>query len=262
MSTDNERPSLQLVALFTSKNGDMGRREALRRLTCGAAVAATGIPALVAAAADPEGTYVPKSCTRPSNLDPRSDLTLPALDPINDIKTVLNMSIAFIPVFGSSINLLINLFWPTSQQDLWSQIKDQVLAAIDQQAEEDAVNALQNTIDGFKTVLASYAFIVKTYNGNPSASGLAAVIGKAGDVESAFEVGAPAFMNPSNAAWQGDFLPLFAQMANLHLVFLRDILWHGKALGFDAISMAGFSTTTTRSISSIAITWMPWRPAR
>ncbi|MBS0583215.1 MAG: hypothetical protein JSS42_08955 [Proteobacteria bacterium] len=222
----------------------MGRREALRRLTHGAAAVAAGIPALVAATeAGPDGTYVPKpsaNCPRLSNLNPRSDLTLPALDPINDIKTVLNIGISFIPMFGSGINLLINLFWPTSQQDLWSQIKEQVLAAIDQQAEKDAVNGLKNTIDGFKTVLASYAFLVKTYNDKPSTSGLADVIAKAGDVESAFELGAPAFMNPSNQAWQGDFLPLFVQMANLHLVFLRDILWHGRKIGFDDTSMQGF----------------------
>lgn len=130
-----------------------------------------------------------------------------------------------IPVVGSILGALASIFWPQSQVDVWSEIKDQVQQLIDQQISQDTYDRVQAMLGsaeqgtGLIGVVNNYLGSVSTSNNNGQ------------DPKETWTSANEQFVAASSAfEQQGSellLLPLFAQMANLHLSLLRDGVLNG-----------------------------------
>ena len=53
-----------------------------------------------------------------------------------------------IPVVGSFLSALLQIFWPKSGEDIWSEIKSQVEQLINQRFDQDTYEKVQASLPG------------------------------------------------------------------------------------------------------------------
>lgn len=231
----------------------VGRREVLRHLSAGALLPLAATLPLAASAQQfpvyppaPETMPpFPSACVRPGLVDGLSaasaGVTFPFEDPLNDLKTVFDFGLNLIPGVGGALAAVFDLFFPEmSGPNLWDQIKQKIEAMIDQAIEESAIKAMQIALRGSEAPSASPgglqgllgAFVRDIGNYQP---GDTLLDSEAIDIRSTFidQVG---FFQP--AGWEQQTLPLFTQFANLHLLFLREVIRHGAKYGVSQNTIA------------------------
>ncbi|KAB2896819.1 MAG: hypothetical protein F9K31_12840 [Dokdonella sp.] len=236
---------------------DPGRRELLRGLVAGTLAGASGLalsgPARAVDVYPPLPGMLeamPGSC-RASGM--RLDTTLPVLDPLNDIKALFDIGVTLIPGIGGPLRILLDLFWPSDQPDITEVIMQRVHALIDTAIRDVVLDDLSDRIGhagsasqpptGLCGALQVYAGHVQDYIENPTADTRDTLKNAAMDLHQTFVSQAGQFA-PATAPfddWQQQVLPWFAQFANLHLLFLRDLVWHGAATGVDGKPGYGFA---------------------
>lgn len=141
------------------------------------------------------------------------------------IRTLVLGALKQIPKAGALVSGLIGFLWPEPGKDSWAQMRSRIEALINQrladfkyQEVKDWLNGLKNVLDGYTLALdasrnSSASYITEKYN--------AAV--------SHFEAASPHFKTKD---YEMLLLPLFAQMANMHLSLLRDGVLHGAEWGW------------------------------
>lgn len=164
-------------------------------------------------------------------------------------ETAIATGLNEIPVVGGILAGLLEIFWPQSQQDIWAEIKDKVEALIGQAISQEVYSRVESELgtadqnDGLVGVLNNFlGSISKT---NPNGQGAKDTWTSA---NTAFIAAASTFQQ---SGYEVLLLPLFAQLANLHLTLLRE----GVQLGFCADSelteqIALYSTYAEQQIQS------------
>jgi|GEM_PF-1502863 len=234
------------IAAAADLPADPGRREALRRFSASAMLPlAAALPFAASAQTTPVYPPAPETippfpsvCMRPGLVDGLSaasaGVTFPFEDPLNDLKTVFDIGLNLIPGIGGVLAAVFDLFFPAlSGPNLWDQIKQKIEAAINQAIEEEAIKAMQVALRGSEAPSASPGglqglvgtFVRDIGNYRP---GDTLLDGEAINIRSTFidQVG---FFQP--LGWEQQTLPLFVQFANLHLLFLREVIRHGANYG-------------------------------
>jgi len=236
----------------------LSRRDLLLRLGSGAAAAAMGIPALAAAASE-DGDGGSDACQAAAGTPPGTgdDLTLPASDPLNDIKAMFDVAFSFIPVFGGAISVVFDLLFPQSSVNLWQVLSTQINNLITERLQQSDLDKMQvwligsaasgATQGGIAAAIKNFLFLQQQYQENPDPQIQSTLISSADSIHQSFTTNV-GFFQP--AGYEDRSLPLFAQFANLHLLFLRDIVLNGKNIGFDTDLVAvyqGYLTGYTDS---------------
>jgi hypothetical protein len=138
----------------------------------------------------------------------------------NATEVTIATGLGEIPVVGSILSGLCKIFWPESQEDVWLEIREKVQALIGQAISKSIYDDVQTQLgtvqenDGLiGDVNLFLGTISKTDNNgqNPKDTWITA--------NTSFVTAAPFFQE---AGYEVLLLPLFAQMANLHLMLLRD----------------------------------------
>lgn len=224
---------------------DPGRRTLLRCLS-GGAVLAAGLPMLTRG--DDRGSPLRMPLPSQGRPDVGLDTTFPVLDPLNDIKAVLDAGVSMIPVVGGPLRIFMDLFWPSSQPELSALLLQRMQALVDTAIQTATLNGLADLLGhpagaagsgapatGLNGAYAIYLQLVDAYRQMPNNSNRNDVRLGALTLHTTFTTMAGSFAPASEAFpdWQQQVLPYFAQFANLHLVFLRDLVWHGAAIGVD-----------------------------
>ncbi len=238
----------------------IGRREVLRRLASGALLPLAALPLATAAQSVPVFPVAPNtiepffaSCRSTGASNAASlGTTLPVLDPFNDIKT-LDIGVVLIPGIGGALRIVMDLFWPSDQPDLTTLIMQRVQALVNSEIQATVLDNLANLIGhpagaagtpptGLNGAYGVYLGLVQAYGERPDASNRDDLRNGAITLHQTFTTMAGSFAPASEpfTDWQQQILPYFAQFANLHLTFLRDLLWHGAAIGVDGKPGYGF----------------------
>lgn len=141
------------------------------------------------------------------------------------IRSAVLAGLSKIPEAGGLISGLVGVLWPETGKDTWALMRERIEALINQKLSDfkyqdvkDWLAGLKNVIDGYTQALEasrnhSASYITEKYN--------AAI--------SHFDAGSPHF---TTRDYETLLLPLFAQMANMHLALLRDGVLHGTQWGW------------------------------
>ena len=145
---------------------------------------------------------------------------------INDWSNTAMVTIAsflgMVPEVGSLLNGLVYILWPSDQQDVWDQIKDQVQQLIDQDLTELIKNLENQTLQGLKNDIGDYEDAIATQDSSNISTNWRSA-------NQNFGLSIPQFQV---ADYEVALLPYFAQAVNLHLALLRDGVLHGKDWGW------------------------------
>lgn len=122
-----------------------------------------------------------------------------------------------IPVVGSILGGLVEIFWPESPVDVWAEIKSKVEALVGQAISTNNYDIVQEQLGGLSDLVNNYLDSVKNdedaHDNWDSANAQFIVTRKSCQ---GIDVGDEILL-----------LPLFAQMANMHLSLLRDGILKG-----------------------------------
>jgi hypothetical protein len=138
-------------------------------------------------------------------------------------ETVIVTGLDEIPGVGNILAGLVEIFWPGGEEDVWKEIFDKVKALVQQAITKDVYGRVQTKLgsasedSGLIGVLKSYIDAKNKTNGQ--------------DPKDTWISANETLINSSAAFEQQGYevllLPLFAQMANLHLTLLRDGAYAG-----------------------------------
>ncbi|KAF3933091.1 hypothetical protein ABW20_dc0109660 [Dactylellina cionopaga] len=149
---------------------------------------------------------------------PKVEGTLGEIDWNGAVEAIISGALGEIPYVGGILSGLLGVFWPQDDEDVWGEIEAQVEALINEkiaQSTYDRVAAVLGTASedtGMIGVLNNYLGAVNKTNGqDPFATWTSANTYFIGQASVFQQQGSEVLL-----------LPLFAQMANLHLNLLRD----------------------------------------
>ncbi len=136
----------------------------------------------------------------------------------NAAEVAIATGLGEIPGVGSILAGLVAIFWPESQEDIWAEIKDKVEAVVGKAIDSNVYTTVQEKLgtvqqqSGLIGVLDIYLTAVRT-NEHPG--------GRMRDADDVF-IKSSADFEAQGSGYEVMLLPLFAQMANMHLTLLRD----------------------------------------
>jgi hypothetical protein len=154
-------------------------------------------------------------------------------------RTVVLFGLGKIPEVGGIISGLLGALWPSSEVDVWAEIKDRVAEMISQKLSELQYKLVKENLSGLKTLLVSYRDAVEDRRANRSISELYT------STISHFEANKAHFMSEGQEV---PLLPLLAPMANMHLALLRDGVTCGTSWGWDDKDIAREATKLRNQI--------------
>ncbi|MTI30993.1 insecticidal delta-endotoxin Cry8Ea1 family protein [Xanthovirga aplysinae] len=133
-----------------------------------------------------------------------------------------------IPGVGFLVGGFVNALWPGTSTDPWDQIKDRVEALIDEKISEYNYNQVQLALDGIKNNMDEYLWAVQNSETPTYISEKYNIV--LGDILSNL----PHFQANDDRVL---LLPLFSQLANLHLSLLRDGAEFGLEWGWSDVEV-------------------------
>jgi hypothetical protein len=157
------------------------------------------------------------------------------------VRSIIVAGLSQTPYVGWLASTLTNALWPPSGENIWQEIEANVEALIGQQLSQYTQQQVTEDLTGLQNVLADYNTAVKDSAGNPSFISENFVTARG-----QFDAIRPHFMAAGNEVL---LLPLMAQMANLHLVLLRDGVQFGKSWGWNDQEVADTETQLKARIS-------------
>ncbi len=140
-----------------------------------------------------------------------------------ELKSVVVFGFSNIPVGGQVLGLLAGFLWPDEDPvDTWESIKDRTEALINSKLDAEAYERVRASLNGIKNNITNYVSHMKAKEQPDHMYGIYAAL------NDDFIQQVPSFQQPSH---KFILLPLFVQLANLHLLFLHDAYDHQKELG-------------------------------
>lgn len=155
----------------------------------------------------------------------------------NNAKLAITTSLQLVPDVGGFISAMVDIFWPSSGDNPWDQIKAQTEALIDQKIDSLSYSSVSDDLDGLKNVTAIYLNEIK----------------KKGDIHTNWTN-----LRDDFALYQPNFqqqgfelllLPIFAQYVNMYLSTLRDAVKFGTGWGMVDVDVQQAASDLTQKIS-------------
>ena len=138
-------------------------------------------------------------------------------------QTTVTNALFSVPEIGTVLSTLTSIFWPSSGEDVWGEIKDQVEAVMDEKISDLVYQDVQNSLQGLQNVMNNYLEVVD--------SGDNEVISERwNDAKADFAQQLPSFQA---SGYEVLLLPLFAQYVNLYQSLLRDGMTKGASWGWN-----------------------------
>ncbi|XP_066446205.1 uncharacterized protein [Eleutherodactylus coqui] len=158
-----------------------------------------------------------------------------------------------IPI-GKLISSLLSAFWPSSEEDIWSLIKDQVEGLIDQKILEFELQERNNEIRALQKTMQMYAE--------------AQIKEKGALMSSMIHACNELFYKLTQSTNSAQFIPLVVTHSTQHLLILKERLLHGKEM-YDEDNTAVWRTDLENQISSykdcmkdMYSKWVVWRNSK
>ncbi|MGH6762393.1 MAG: insecticidal delta-endotoxin Cry8Ea1 family protein [Phyllobacterium sp.] len=169
-------------------------------------------------------------------------LNTPSYGDINDdLRTIIATMLGEIPELGGILEGLAYLLWPDSGTDIWQQIEQDVEQLIDQKIDGEVYSRVQSALVGLQNAVNDYSAAIQDKSTSPAYRGE-----KYSSLETAFATSAPYFQE---SGYEVLLLPLFAQMANLHLSLLRDGVTYGQTFGWNDADVAEQAILLTDTVN-------------
>jgi len=163
------------------------------------------------------------------------DFTFGITDPMNVMKAAMAVGINAIPLVGGMLGALFELVWPNSAATIWDEIKENVAKMVSEAIENEMLRQRSLQLSGMRQVLADHLNRIDGYLESHSEIAHSRLVASVDTTGKLFKYNAELFKNDGSLALHTrcQLLPLYAQLANLHLVFLRDMAVNAVAYGFD-----------------------------
>ncbi len=146
----------------------------------------------------------------------------------NTAMNLIASTLGLIPEVGSLLSGLVYILWPSDQEDVWDEIKDQVQALVQQDLTQLVENLEVQTLQGLKGSIQDYQDALTTNDpSNISQNWTSAKLN--------FIQQMPQFQTQG---YEVALLPYYAQAVNLYLALLRDGVLHGKDWGWTDADVA------------------------
>ncbi len=139
------------------------------------------------------------------------------------LRGLISAGLSKVPEVGWLLSGITSIFWPTSQADIWSIIRDDVQAYVDQQLSQNTYDRLAAILSGLHRVCDDYTAAIDSQQSSD------VIREKWGTALGAFEAQEDQFQLPG---YQVLLLPFFAQMTNMYLSLLRDCVIFGVGWGY------------------------------
>lgn len=177
-------------------------------------------------------------------------LVFPITDPASVIKAAMAVGIEAIPVVGGILGAIFALIWPENGTSIWDQIKDNVTKLVHGAVEDEMLRRLNSDLNGMKAVAGDHLDRIEEYLALPSEYAHSRLLTSIDATHKKFKDKAELFKNDKSLSLKArcQMLPLYVQLANLHLVFLRDAAVNASAYGFDEHGAAIFLNDLHKSL--------------
>jgi hypothetical protein len=173
----------------------------------------------------------------------------PAPTDINDWSNTAMVTIAtalgLIPEVGSLLSGLVYILWPSDQEDVWDEIKDQVQALVQQDLTQLVESLEGQTLKGLKDSIQDYQDALTT--NDPSNISQNWTGAKLNFVQQMAQF--------QTQGYEVALLPYYAQAVNLYLALLRDGVLHGKEWGWTDADVA-VATKEMNQVIQDACQWV------
>ncbi|MBP1996063.1 insecticidal delta-endotoxin Cry8Ea1 family protein [Paenibacillus eucommiae] len=146
------------------------------------------------------------------------------MDYNNAALVIISTGLSQVPVAGFALSALVEIFWPSSQQDVWAEIEEKVEQLVNQKISELVYQQVEESLRGLHNNLNEYLWAVQ------NTSDKSYITQKFNIAQGHFIQELPHFQSKG---YELLLLPLFAQFANLHLSLLRDGVIYGANWGWD-----------------------------
>lgn len=167
----------------------------------------------------------------PTILEPPQHVLPVPSDIHNWSNTAMNLiasTLGMVPVVGALLSGLVNILWPSDQEDVWDQIKDQVQALVQQDLTQLVENLEAQTLNGLKGSIRDYQDAITTNDpSNISQNWTSAKLN--------FVQQLPQFQTKG---YEVALLPYYAQAINLYFALLRDGVSNGRDWGWTDADVA------------------------
>lgn len=161
-------------------------------------------------------------------------------DYLDDLKTIIQTLLAYVPEVGAVLSALVRIFWPFSGPDVWDQIRKKVEAMIDQKIDDAVFSLLKSELVGLGDAVRLYANAAATGDTDNLRMQFIAT-------NTVMTAASAKFRNPDFEWVLG---PLFAIFAQMHVALLRDCVLLGKGWGWSEATYESYVRTTGSTIQS------------
>lgn len=180
----------------------------------------------------------------PTTVEPPRQVR-PVPSDINDwSNTAMNLiasTLGMVPEVGSLLSGLVYILWPSDQENVWDEIKDQVQALVQQDLTQVVENLETQTLQGLKGSIQDYQDAITTNDStNISQNWTSAKLN--------FVQQLPQFQTQG---YEVALLPYYAQAVNLYLALLRDGVLHGKDWGWTDADVAVATKEMNEAIQDV-----------
>ena len=172
----------------------------------------------------------------------------------NDIQTTVTTALNEIPEVGNILAGLVDLFWPSSGENVWAEVEQEVEALIDQTLDQYTYTQVEQDLQGINNVVTDYLTTLHTSPTDPQ------LLTKWIAVNDQFLNAQPHFGNSLDPASKQTgtlsstdtvlLLPLVAQFASLHLAHLRDGVLYGETWGMAPNDITQYQAFLTAQIAT------------
>lgn len=146
------------------------------------------------------------------------------IDYNNAALVVISTGLGQVPMVGFALSALVEIFWPSSQQDVWAEIESKVEQLVNQKINDLVYKQVEESLTGLHNNLNEYLWAVQ----NTQDKNL--ITQKFNIAHGHFIQELPHFQSKG---YELLLLPLFVQFANLHLSLLRDGVLYGADWGWN-----------------------------
>jgi len=122
-------------------------------------------------------------------------------------------------VAGGPLEVMLDCLWPESEKDIWGEIKQQVEQLIDEKISDLVYQQVSEDLTGLNNNLSEYIWSLN------SGDTISYTEQKWNELDSDIMQQLPHFQSEG---YELLLLPLFSQMANMHIAILRDGVLNGK----------------------------------
>lgn len=139
-------------------------------------------------------------------------------------KKIIGAGLGKVPYVGFILGALVNVLWPSREEDVWLKIEAKVEALVNRKLSELVWRQVRDALSGLQLVLDDYLYAARHFKDDPKV-----ISEKWNGAHGHFLHDLPAFQSKG---YELLLLPLFAQFGNMHLSLLRDGAQFGEQWGW------------------------------